>query len=588
MIEPREEISHRLIDEAYAATLDPLRYDALMDAWLAYIESIPADEAEAHFKRDGMYMHFQRALAILDRMGRTQARDDSAAAIAAQMPGVGVVLDPSARVLAMNDGGRKLAAVNLVERLEHLEIQEDSVQQVKAWMTDESRSQGRFGFLFLPCRIGRDRAPSCLLVTPISLRKSTNTEASEDAFLLATVDIQLDGAVAEGLASAYNLSSAETEVALLLAEGLQPQEIADRRDARLTTVRTQVRSILNKLQARNTTDAVRTITGLAANFTTARAVSRAAPPLVGVQRLRRIDHMVLRDGRRLTWTEQGDFEGTPLLFFHNMLYGVSWTDPAVEVLAKKGLRVIAPSRPGFGASDYDHHVAKEDRVAATLDVYVQLLDYLNLDKVMLVGHVAGLIYAYNFAYSFPERTQSLLGISHFPYWDESLTKQLPMRQRVVAATTRRAPSALGFVVRAGVALVDSGREDQFIHALHKDVPADMKALRRPEVYHAVVDGIRHTVRQGGVGFMADCPLVLQDWTHLELDPRITFEIVHGADDLVVTPAHKTGFAERLPNVRVTELEDAGQYLLYSHWPEVIRQVESLLDQTDTVETRATP
>ncbi|MEL7232813.1 MAG: helix-turn-helix transcriptional regulator, partial [Pseudomonadota bacterium] len=315
-----DQISSRLIDETYAATLDPMRYDALMDAWLAYIEAVPADEAEAHFKRDGMYIHFQRALTILDRMGRTQARDDSAAAIAAQMPGVGVVLNAEGQVLGLNDGARKLSAANLIERLSDLNIEPDAVDQVEAWLDNESRAPGRLGFLFLPCRVGREHQPSCLLVTPISLSKSNETDATEEAFLLATVDVQLDGAVAESLQTAYGLSSAETEVALQLAEGLQPQEIADVRAAKLTTIRSQIRSILNKLQARNTTDAVRTITGLAANFTTARAVSRASPPLVGAQRLRRIEHMILSDGRRLTRSEQGDFEGKPLLFFHNMLY----------------------------------------------------------------------------------------------------------------------------------------------------------------------------------------------------------------------------------------------------------------------------
>ena len=573
------DISTRLIDETYAATLDPLRYDALMDAWLNYVESIPEHGADDTFKRDGMYLHFQRALAILDRMGRAQVRETTAASIASQMPGVGVVLSPEGVVLAMNAGAQRLAALNRVETLEHLEIDETAVTSAQEWIETETRAPTNSGFAFIPCQIGRERAPSCLLLTPISLRTGPNLDSAEAAFLLATVDIRLDGTVADKLTEAFQLSEAETEVALLLADGLHPNEIAAQREARVTTIRSQIRSILKKLRARNITDAVRTISGFAANYTSAMAVSRSSPQLVGAQRLRRTDHMILEDGRRFAWTEQGDFEGRPILFFHNMLYGVAWTDPAVETVARKGWRVIAPSRPGFGASDYDPQASAQDRVAATVDAFRQLCEHLNLDRPVIVGHAAGLIYAQAFAAAHPDLSCGLLGVSHFTYWDDSILKTLPMRQRAVAMTTLRAPSALGFVTRAGVALIDSGREDMFIHSLHKDIPADMRALRRPEAYAAVVDGLRHTVRQGGNAFMADCPLVLQDWTDTAKQISAPYRIIYGLDDKVVAAGHAEGFRAALPHVNIHEVAGAGQYLLYTHWPEVIAEISAIWDET---------
>lgn len=574
MTDTDPDLSAKLIDETYAATLDPLRYDALMDAWVGYVDTLPDSEAEDAFRRDGMYLHFQRALAILDRMGRKQARDTSAASIAAQMPGVGIVVSPEGKIIAMNAGAQRIVSVNLVETLDHLEIDHAAIEKAKLWIEQETLTPSTTGFLFVPCRIGRERAPSCLLLTPVSLMSGTDADVADNAYLLATVDIRLDGAVAYNLTDAYGLSTAETEVALLLADGLLPAEIAESRNAKLTTVRSQIRSILNKLNAKNVTDAVRTISGFAANFTSAHALSRAAPPLVGAKRLRRTDHMVLQDGRRLAWTEQGDFEGRPILFFHNMLYGVALTDPAVEVLSRKGYRLISPSRPGYGASDYDPQASDDDRIASTVAIFEQLCEFLGLKDVLAVGHSAGLIYAQAFAATHPERCRGLLGISHFPYWDDSILKKMPIRQRAVAMTTRKAPSALGFVVRAGVALIDSGREDMFIHALNKDVPADLRALRRPEVYAAVVDGLHHTVRQGGNAFMADCPLTLKDWTHVTQKLSMPFRIIHGGGDQLVGEGHMTGFMKAAPHVPITLVPDAGQFLLYSDWPDVIAELES--------------
>jgi DNA-binding CsgD family transcriptional regulator len=51
------------------------------------------------------------------------------------------------------------------------------------------------------------------------------------------------------VASLYSLSKAEAEIATLLAEGLSPTEVAERRRVSLETVRTQLKHILDKTEA---------------------------------------------------------------------------------------------------------------------------------------------------------------------------------------------------------------------------------------------------------------------------------------------------------------------------------------------------
>ena len=63
------------------------------------------------------------------------------------------------------------------------------------------------------------------------------------------------------------------------------------------------------------------------------------------------DHTLqLADGRRLGWAEYGDPSGRPVLAFHGtpacrLLYA-----PADQPAASKGLRLVAPDRPGYGLS----------------------------------------------------------------------------------------------------------------------------------------------------------------------------------------------------------------------------------------------
>jgi DNA-binding CsgD family transcriptional regulator len=56
----------------------------------------------------------------------------------------------------------------------------------------------------------------------------------------------LRGAEAPIMRALYDLTSAETEVVVLLAEGLPPADIAERRTVSLDTVRNQIRSLLMK------------------------------------------------------------------------------------------------------------------------------------------------------------------------------------------------------------------------------------------------------------------------------------------------------------------------------------------------------
>jgi pimeloyl-ACP methyl ester carboxylesterase len=62
--------------------------------------------------------------------------------------------------------------------------------------------------------------------------------------------------------------------------------------------------------------------------------------------------LVLPDGRRLAWSEWGPADGAPVVFCTGA--GMSGAlGFGADSLAPLGLRLIAPDRPGLGASDPD-------------------------------------------------------------------------------------------------------------------------------------------------------------------------------------------------------------------------------------------
>ncbi|MCX6622600.1 MAG: hypothetical protein NTY38_16325, partial [Acidobacteria bacterium] len=56
----------------------------------------------------------------------------------------------------------------------------------------------------------------------------------------------------------------------------------------------------------------------------------------------------LRDGRLMSWVERGDPAGFPVVYFHGPLgAGNEWPLPDADL---RGIRLLAPERPGFGDS----------------------------------------------------------------------------------------------------------------------------------------------------------------------------------------------------------------------------------------------
>ncbi|MGB3721633.1 MAG: alpha/beta hydrolase [Pacificimonas sp.] len=562
---PKLTSADRLIEESYAISVDPERYDDMMQAWEAYLEDFVAG-GDQDFDDSVIPQHFARALDILQRTSRLRAAERTPAQLADMTPGIGLVVGADGEVLATNAMAERLTGTVTGAALSASRLDGHAVRAILRWTNAVTRPP----FLFVPCHLDDDALPQCLLATQI---ERAGSEAAPE-YLLSAINLRIDGDTTTAFAEAFGLSAAEAEIAAALGQGLQTSEIVARRGVSIHTVRTQIRQITQKTETGGIPGLVKLVCGFAANYAYSDAARNVVAARVASIAARRMDALKLPGGRRLSWVEHGDPKGRPVLFFHNMLYGCLLTDPCAAMCRERGWRFIAPSRPGFGRTD---PVPAEG--GALLDAVARdarhLLDHLGIAHTKVIGHASGSMYAQAFAVANPARTDGLMFISHVPYWDESLLSKLPSRQRLVAQTTRKAPAALAFVVRAGAALINGGHHDRFIQALHKDIPADMAALKDKDAYAAIVDGLRHTVAQGGGGFIKDCPLILTDWSHMAAGLDMPIRVIHGADDRVATIAYIHGYRAAVPQIDVKMVEGAGQYLLYSHWPPVLDALEAM-------------
>jgi pimeloyl-ACP methyl ester carboxylesterase len=97
--------------------------------------------------------------------------------------------------------------------------------------------------------------------------------------------------------------------------------------------------------------------------------------------------------------------GRTIVLFHGKNFGGYYWTNIIKALTSKGFRVIVPDQIGFGKSTkayihYSfHQLASWNR---------ELLQSLNINKSVILGHSMGGMLATRYALMFPERTEKLL------------------------------------------------------------------------------------------------------------------------------------------------------------------------------------
>ena len=98
-------------------------------------------------------------------------------------------------------------------------------------------------------------------------------------------------------------------------------------------------------------------------------------------------------------------DGVPVLLLHQTPWFSVQYATAIPFMAKMGMQVIAPDRPGYGLSDVPGGPPTVEDYADNL---VHVLDGLGLETVTVVGHHTGASVAAAFAHRHPDRVSRLI------------------------------------------------------------------------------------------------------------------------------------------------------------------------------------
>lgn len=563
---------HDLVAAIYAATLPPGNFDRMFDRLDELLFAPGADgrpdEGVAALVDESALGHIENVRSIQERLLRARTDDQRATAVLEAVPNPSYLVRRSETVIAANAMAHARQD-RMPVSLRDLLADPDILRRVREYMA--SADTGRL------LAVAGHADPRSRTQTSVLVKRVENgfQDASEEpVFLLSIVDFGFDETAVELFRSAYGLTHAEARVAVLLASGLRLPDVAAERGVSVETVRTQIKLIKNKTSVRDIPALVRLLCGFSAGVLG--PASRPAEPVAaqaGPAPVKARRQIVLRDGRRLQYVEQGAADGAPVLMLHNLPYGAELPEAAIRHAHRDGLRIIAPFRPGFAGSDKVAAASDDDLIDRVAGDMRDLLGQIGIARAVVVSHSTSAPFALRFARLHPEHVTRLLAVGRAPIWRDEWLKSTPQRQRFMLRIARSLPQMLPVVSWAMFSVMETAFARDFVVYNCRDSEADVLAMRRnPEIADLIARTSVEALRNGVEAFSRETCITLLDFSQEARSTAHRFQILHGRDDAIVHPSQSLAFANAVPGTTVELVDGAGQLLFLSHWQQVFEAI----------------
>jgi pimeloyl-ACP methyl ester carboxylesterase len=237
----------------------------------------------------------------------------------------------------------------------------------------------------------------------------------------------------------------------------------------------------------------------------------------------------LKSGLRLHYASRGPADGPAVLMLHG--YSDTWFSfSRVLPLMPASMRVIVPDQRGHGASDRPADGYSMDELARDA---IELLDALQIDRTMIVGHSMGSFVARRMAVLAPSRVDGLVLIG--------------------AGATTRTASVRG--MQEAVAALSDPVDPVFVRefqvgTVYRPVPRDF-------MERVIADSARMPARVWKALLAG-----MLDYTPGDHEIRCRTLVVGGDHDSVFTRGEQEETARLIPGAKVRIVEGVGHAL---HW-----------------------
>jgi pimeloyl-ACP methyl ester carboxylesterase len=278
----------------------------------------------------------------------------------------------------------------------------------------------------------------------------------------------------------------------------------------------------------------------------------------------------LASGRQIGYAEYGDPDGLPAIALHGTPGSRFMFALTHEAARARGLRLIAPERPGYGVSDAHHF----ETLAETAQDVQAIADALGLERFALIGVSGGGPHAVAAAALLKHRVLRLALIG--PVGPVADCDHIRMSHLHHFIFTRMAPShhmAGAFFIGLRT-LLDWTPGAAYQLLMQRVTPADRAVLQRPEVRANLQATIHEGLRSSVEGALQDLRLYCGTWNLPLAEIDIPAIMWQGSEDTIVPPDAAYHLAGMLPDCRLEIVEGAGHYWVFGQFTRVLDAVRA--------------
>jgi pimeloyl-ACP methyl ester carboxylesterase len=275
-------------------------------------------------------------------------------------------------------------------------------------------------------------------------------------------------------------------------------------------------------------------------------------------------HLVLPDGRRLTYREYGAPQGRPVIYHHGT--PSSRVEPEAFGLpaaaTAHGVRLIAPDRPGMGGSD---HQTSRTLLDWPHDLG-RLADHLRLPRFAVLGYSGGVPFAAAAAARLPDRVAAATlaaCVAHIcPAVTDGLAPDGLRRNELARSRPRTAAILLTLAVRIPAVLAPGLLLDRMSAALPE---IDRAVLRTAIMRCGFPAAVREAFRRGSRGPRLDEAVMSGPWGFDPAAMTVPVRLWQGtADTFGARPMMAWHLARTIPQSELHLTGDGHLSILANH------------------------
>jgi len=569
-----------LIGLVYEAVLTPALWSQLLDQMNHYLNVMPErfesarDESMQHHKQGYSVLesHFKRAVKIQKKVSQLESITYILSDVLNRLQ-LGVILvRRDATVIVSNQ-----LALDVIEVSKHFSIQHGRLLANSTIRTRQLHGLIRDSFMSHSSMTDQDETnmmnigaagheTSVWVTASASLDSKLQQGDALAAVFMHSAKMQREVPLTAFITK-FHLSPAESRLIKAMLNGCHTlNEAAEYLEISKHTARAQMKSIFRKTDCNSQTELIKKIL-----ISPSAMISDQDQDGVVHHKHLRLDQyhheylsMHLHDGRRLVWKEFGLPNGKPVMVFHSL----TGAHPNYHSASDMGLRLIVPERPGAHGSDPLHGRTILDWPE---DVK-QLADYLGLEQFSLLGYSAGTPYALACVDKIAHRIEQIALVSCMaPVRTESDLKGMLPLNHTVMRLAQKSPDLMVDFMNVLLKDLEQNPASYFINVADHQPDTDKAVLSDEKTKNQFMQAFQAAAKENFQQLCDEIVLCASNWS-VELnrfDGQVS--IWHGLDDPLVPVAMGKRIAAMVENPALYFFPDTGNYLIYSHWEEILSE-----------------